>query len=145
MSTSGPDADSLLDRASGRGLGSLARQGVGGWFLALSASFITGTQAVFDVLIIPIQAFTDAIGRLIEAIFGSPADIVIAGADASADSIGPGGEWAIGPFSFAIGVGSVLLAGLLIARYLQEDETSDLLPFTFSDFPGVGVEEDEES
>lgn len=139
-------ATDFLDRAYGSDLGSIAKRGVGGWFLALAASFITGTQAVFDVLIVPINAFTDAIGDIIEAIFGSPAQIVLAGADSAAQSVGPGGEWAIGPFSFAIGVGSVLLAGVLISRYLEDTETSDLLPFTFTDVPTgfIGVEEDPE-
>lgn len=141
-----PTAESLLDRASntlkgGGTLGDVAAEGIGGFVLAVATGFISGFLTLADLFIKPMNALIGGIQGGIEAIF-SWTMIVLSGAEASAASVAPGATFDIGPFTFALALVAVLLGGWVIARYLIEEETSDLIPFSFIDFPFVGQEEE---
>lgn len=134
-------ASELLDRAKNADdLGSLAQQGIGGILLALATGVITGFLSLADIVIKPANAFAESLARLTVAIFGSPARIIIAGAQESARSLSAG--FAVGPFTFALGVGSVLLAIYVVGRFRGEDETGNLIPGLPFDIPFLGQEEE---
>jgi hypothetical protein len=119
-------------------------QGIGAVFLALGTALASGVLTVADVLIVPLQALTTAAGELIGALFGGAADIIGVGALSTALSIGPGGLFNLGPFTFALGIGAVLLALYLVTAYLSEGPTGNAVPGLPFDVPTPGFEGPEE-
>lgn len=131
----------LLDRAKGRDLESLMRQGVGGILLAFATGIISGVLSVADVVIKPVDALATALADLTIAIFGSPAQIVIAGAEETARSLT--GAWSLGPLTFAMGIAAVLAGLWVISVYRDEEDTGNLIPGLPFDVPFVGEEEED--
>lgn len=113
-------------------------------FLPIAAFFVqaaNAVEAISNVVISPVGAFAEGVVSVVESLFGTgPASgisgIIEAGADATATDIGIFG---IGGFPISLGI--IFAGGFIIAWYLQRDETSDLIPFTFTDIPFVGTEE----
>jgi len=111
--------------------------------IAFMLQFANALEAVLDLFIVPVRSLLDGIDALLGALFGS-------GATGAADVISAGAQETIrslrdGPFSvlsFNVGVIVVLLSGVIIAYYLQRESTSDLVPFTFTDFPIIGTDEE---
>lgn len=131
----------LLDRAKAADdLAGLIKQGTGGTLLALATGLISGVLSVTDVVVKPMDALAEALGDLTMAIFGSPAMIIEAGALETAESIR--GPFGMGPFTFAVGIGSVLLGVYLVAAYRKEGETGNLIPGLPFDVPFVGQDEE---
>jgi len=138
MATSASD---LFNRArSAQDLQSLLKQGIGGSILAVFFGVTSGVLSLADVVIKPMNALGTAIADLTTAIFGGPAEIVLAGVEATAQSIL--GPFNLGPFSFALGIGSVLAGLYLIGRYRGEDETGNFLVGLPIDIPFIGQEEE---
>lgn len=130
----------LLDRAQGKDLGELLRQGFGGVLLALATASISGILSIADLVIKPADAFANALAQLTIAAFGSPARIIIAGANETVRSIT--GPFGVGPLTFALGIAAVLAGLWVIGQYRQETETGNLilgLPF---DVPFIGQNEE---
>ena len=48
-----------------------------------------------------------------------------------------------GVFSLPAGVAIILASGAMVAYYLEQESTSDLIPFSFTDFPLLGANEEE--
>jgi hypothetical protein len=151
MSASGAGGDrvrSLFDRAANAdSLGGVIFQGIGAILLAIGTAVASGVLTVADVVIVPVQALTNAAAALVGAIFGGAAFIIDAGALSTGISIGPGGQFALGPFSFALGVGAVLLALFVVNAYVSDDRTGNIIPGVPFDVPTPGFqgpEEDEE-
>ncbi len=71
-----------------------------------------------------------------------PAEIVLAGVEASAQSIL--GPFNVGPFSFALAIISVLLGLLVLAYYRDEEPTGNLIPGLPTDVPFIGETEEGE-
>jgi len=138
----------LFDRASSaNSLGEVIFTGLGAVLLAIGTAIASGVLAVADVVIVPLSSLTSAAGDLIDAIFGGAATIINFGAISTALSIGPGGMFNLGPFSFALGIGAVLLALFLVQRYLAEPETGNFaigVPFDVPTPGFQGPEEDRE-
>lgn len=101
-----------------------------------------GIGTILDVFIVPVRAVINGVGHLMLSILLGAADIVAAGAGTSAESLRVGILTALGPLTFPIGVGTILLTAYLMEAYLSQEPTSDFIPFTFTDFPFVGAEED---
>lgn len=151
MSASGAGGSrvtALFDRAANaNSLAGIIFQGIGAVFLAIGTAIASGILTVADVVIIPLTALTNAAGDLVNAIFGGSAQIIQFGALASAISIGPNGLFNLGPFSFVLGVGVVLLALYVVTAYLSEDATGNFVPGIPFDIPTpgfLGPEEEEE-
>lgn len=138
MSTQ-PSADSLLNRAKGRSITSISKQGIGAWLLSVSASFIAGTQSLTRLLLFPIDILIRISDAIADAIILSPLGVVIAGSEASARSVAR--------FEFLglpLGTVIVLFTFAIVALYLRQPWSSDFLPGTFTDFLGIGTEESDD-
>ena len=144
----GPRVQQLFEDAANAGsLGGVIFRGIGGILLAVGTAIASGVLSIADVVIVPLNALTSAAGQLIDAIFGGAAQIIDFGALASALSIGPGGMFNLGPFSFALGIGAVLLGFYILVAYLSEEPTGNFVPGIPFDIPTpgfTGPEEDEE-
>lgn len=130
----------LLSKARGRSLESLIRQGLGGALLGVATMVISGVISAGEVVTKPLDALGVALSDLTMAIFGAPADILIAGADESARSLGAG--WSLGPFTFAFAVVAVLAALWIVGRYRDEEETGNIVPGLPFDVPFIGESEE---
>lgn len=141
MATSAQD---LFDRAKNAAdLQSLLKQGIGGSILAVFFGLTSGILSLADVVIKPVDALATALGDLTTAIFGGPAQIVLAGVQATAESIL--GPFNLGPLSFALSIAAVLAGLWVLSRYRDEEDTGNLIPGLPFDAPVVGeVEEDED-
>ena len=112
-------------------------------FLPIAAFFIqaaNAVEAISNVFIDPLAAFADGLGGIVTALLGDgAADIIRAGAEASQTDISVFG---IGGFPVALGV--ALSGAFVLSWYLSRQDTSDTIPFSFTDIPFIGVEEDPE-
>lgn len=145
----GSRVSDLFDRAaSADSLAEIIFTGLGAVFLSLGTAIASGVLTVADVVIVPIATLTNAVGDLIDAIFGGSAQIIDMGAITTALSIGPGSRFDVGPFTFALAVASVLLALYVVTAYLSEEETGNFVPGIPFDIPTpgfTGPEEDKET
>ncbi|WP_226010525.1 hypothetical protein [Halomicrobium salinisoli] len=139
----------LFQRAADAGsLGGVIFEGIGAVLLAVGTALASGVLTIADVLIVPLSALTGAVGDLIDAIFGGAAQIIDIGALATALSIGPGGMFNLGPLTFALAIGSVLLGLYVVVAYLSEEPTGNFFPGIPFDIPTpgfTGPEEDEDT
>lgn len=143
----GPRVRRLFERAlKADSIGAVIFQVIGTAFFAVGTAIASGILTIADVVIIPLQALTAAVGSLIAAIFGGAASIINLGAIASALSIGPGGRFA-SPISYILAIGIVLGALYLVRAYTSEEPTSNFFPGVPFDPPTPGLldpEEDDE-
>ena len=112
------------------------------FILPIAAFFFQMTDLIdagFGVLIDPLTAFASALVDIVDQIIGGPADIVGAGVEATSGDIS-----VLGLFAFPGSLAIALAGGFVVALFLSADITSDTLPFSFTDLPGLGVDEDEE-
>jgi len=144
----GPRVQRLFDRArNADSLGGLIFQGLGAISLAIGSALASGVLTIADVVIIPLSALANAAGQLVDAIFGGAAFIIQIGAQSTGISIGPEGMFNLGPFTFALGVGAVLLALYIVTAYISEEPTGNFVPGIPFDIPTpgfTGPEEDDE-
>ena len=108
-------------------------------FLPIAAFFVqaaNAVEAISNVIIDPLGAFGTGLGSIVNSILGGTANIVSSGSAASASDVPLFG---IGAFPVALGI--AFGSAFIIANYLQQPETSDLIPLSFTDIPGLGVEE----
>lgn len=130
----------LLDRAEGRSITGITKQGFGAWLLSISTSAILGVQTVTDFLLFPFTLFIEISDQVMDALILSPLTIVITGSQTSAEAIS---EFSI--FGLPLGTAIVLATFAIIAWYVRRPSTSDLIPGTFTDFGGglIGTDEEE--
>jgi len=142
----GPRVQRLFERASSAdSIGEVIFTGIGGILLALGTALASGVLTVADIFIVPANAFIQATGELVSALFGGAADIINLGGIASALSIGPGGLFA-SPISFVIGIAVVLLGFYVLIAFISEEETTNFFPLIGSgfDLPSPGFIDAEE-
>ncbi len=136
-------ASELFDRArSAADLQGLLKQGIGGSILAVFFGITSGILSLADVVIKPVDALGAALGDLTTAIFGGPAEIVLAGVQSTVDSIV--GPFNVGPLSFALSIAAVLAGLMVVAWYRDEPDTGNLLIGLPIDIPFIGEEEEGE-
>jgi len=143
VSTS-PSATDLFDRAAEAGdLGSVVFRGLGGFLLSIAYAVTQGAVTAAEIFLIPGQALASSLGDLVVAFFGEgAAGIVEAGAEATQTSLQ--GQYSVGPLTFALAIGSVLLGLYVIAQYRDEEDTGNLIPGLPFDVPFIGEEEEDE-
>lgn len=134
-------ATEWMNMASGKSWTAIAKQGIGGWLLALLGSIITGTESVFQVLITPLNALADVAGDIVRSFGGAPAELVAAGARISSNALE---KWGL----LAILAGAVLAMATyyIVTQYLQLEATPDWIPlWGVPDLPTdwLGADEDE--
>lgn len=134
------DAMTLINQAEGKSLTKVARNGLGGYLLALATSAISGTQQIFDLLILPLEMLMSVGREAVDGLILAQIGVVEAGAQTTASELG-----AFGFLAQPAGVALTLGTFLIIAYYLRREETSDLVPGIFIDppIPFVGVQEDD--
>jgi len=130
----------LLDRAKGRSITGITKQGFGAWLLSVSTSAILGVQTVTDFLLFPFVLFTEISDQVMDAFVLAPLTIIITGSETSAQAVS---EFSI--FGLPLGTAIVLVTFAMVALYVRRPETSDLIPGTFTDFGGslIGTDEEE--
>jgi hypothetical protein len=109
-------------------------------FLPIAAFFVqaaNAVEAISRVVIDPVDALATGVQSFVISLLGGSADIVQSGADTTAADVSVFG---IGAFPIALGI--VFVSAFILANYLEREESSDLIPFTFTDIPLVGVDED---
>jgi hypothetical protein len=114
------------------------------FFLPIAAFFVQSANAVeafSRILIDPAVAFASGVQSIVFSLLGGPdstgiSGVIEAGSSATAGDINVFGFFAL-PVSLVIVFGS----GAIIALYLRRQSTADLIPFTFTDIPLLGVEE----
>jgi len=132
-----PKPLTLLNRAEDRTLKSITQQGIGAWILTVSTSTILGFQAIVELFFLtPADVITTIIDNVAMALIIKPLSVVITGSETSAEAISNTYIFGL-PLSVVVVLGSFML----IALYLRERQTSDLIPGTFTDFLG-GTEEE---
>lgn len=135
----------LIDRAKQYpNLGALIFGGLGGAILAFFEEIIQFIQAIFGFVVDPLVVFTGQLGNIIIAFVGGAARIIFQGSATTISSIAPGGSFALGPFTFAEAIGAAALGLMVMAAVLALSPTSNLIPFSFTDYFGIGVDEGEE-
>jgi hypothetical protein len=149
MSASGGAGGSRVRRlfrqaADAGSLGAVLFRGIGATLLAVGTALASGVLTIADVIIVPLSALTDAASALVGAIFGGAAFIIESGAAATGISIGPGGTFNLGPLTFALGIGAVLLALYLVTAYVSEEPTGNFVPGIPFDAPTPGLDGPEE-
>ena len=111
-------------------------------FLPIAAFFVQAANAVealSRIVIDPAIAFGAGVGDLVNSIFGGSVNILDAGSSATVADIS---FFGIGGFPIALGV--VFIAAYGLARYTDQEETGNLLPFVPFDVPFIGNDEEGE-
>lgn len=146
MSASGRDGLSFIQRASATwdSVGAAAQGGIIGVISAGFALFIEFWGAIADTIIVPLSRMGPLLAGILDAFIGGAAQIVGQGAVTSARSLVPGSFFAAGPLTFAEGIAAAGLGLLVMAWILGRGPTSDTIPFSFTDIPFLGVDEEEE-
>ncbi|VTT86105.1 hypothetical protein DM2_2143 [Halorubrum sp. DM2] len=120
-------------------LGTLLQGAIFGTLVSVFTGGVNLIQSIFNLVVSPIDATTEATIATIDATVIEPLGIIIAGAQASAASV----ESQFGVFAFLVGLVIVLGGFLVIVQFLQEDETPDTFVVPgFPDIPFIGVEEE---
>lgn len=107
--------------------------------IALALQLANVLEAVLNLFIIPLNSLISGVGELIGAILGGGARIVGAGAAGSAGQVELFGILAF-PLAIAIALG----AAAVYAWYTDLEFTSDLIPFTSTDWWIIGNDEEGE-
>ena len=123
-------------------IGGAVAGGIMGAFTGFFSGLIDTIQAIFNLFVLPIDELGTQVANFLGALVGGGADIITQGAVTTQQAIAPGQSWAVGPLTFAFGVVSAAAGWYVFARVLAADATSDLLPFTGTDVPGVGANEE---
>lgn len=125
-------------------IGAAVAGGIMGLFTGFFAGLIDVVTSIFGLITQPLDVLGIEVGNFLGALVGGAADIVTQGAVTTQQAIAPGQTWAVGPLTFAFGVVAAAAGWYVFARVLAADATSDLLPFTGTDVPGVGANEESE-
>lgn len=142
MSASGsgiPSTTDLLDRARGRGLTGIAKQGLGSWLLAIVTAGVAGLQSILQLLLVPVDLLVSLFDASVSAFFLRPFGIVEAGAATTEQAVSE-----FGIFGLIVAVGVVLGTIYLIIQYLNQQDTTDVpIPGATVDLiPFVGADEE---
>lgn len=112
--------------------------------IAFFAQLADLTEAIFDLVITPLETLADGSDALITNLIGSGDGTGAAGIIADGVSATSGDISLFGIVGFPASILIALGGLILVAVFLSRDETSDILPGTFTDLPIIGVDEDEE-
>lgn len=118
---------------SGWGIDKFFKTGIG---LTIVGLFV-GIQRVFDAIITfvvtPLSRGAEAVAALFVGIVEEPVGILESGAETTAAEIAAVWTGWLGPFAFPVAVASVLAGLYLLSIYLEDRQTSDIFPGSFTD------------
>lgn len=95
---------------------------------AIGAALVNGIFSLQELVTIPLNALATSAGAIVEAFFGGAAFIVQSGAAATGLSVGPGGLFDLGPLGFGLAIGAALLGFYILAQFLSQAETGNVVP-----------------
>jgi hypothetical protein len=95
-------------------------------------------EAIFDLFIVPINTLISGIAEFLGSLFGGIAQVLSAGAAGTAQNVQ---QWFV--LSLPVAVAVVVLVAMIFAWYTDQDFTSDLIPFTSTDVPFIGNDEED--
>ncbi|WP_254841141.1 hypothetical protein [Natronomonas marina] len=146
MSASGDDGLGIIAFANKRfeSPSSAVLASLTGAIVALGAAFIDFWTAVADVIIVPLSAMGELLAGVLQAFIGGGASIIGQGAATTVQSLVPGSIFALGPLTFAEGIAAAGAGILVMTWILSREVTSDTIPFSATDIPFLGVDEDDE-
>jgi hypothetical protein len=146
MSAKSPSSDlestgttSLFNWASDRltmdnwAIGDFLKAGLGLTIVGIFAGVMDVFNAIITFFTDPLTSAGSSIASLFSGLVGEPADILVRGAQTTADGIASTFTGFLGPLAFPAAVGSVLVGLYLVTIYLSEQDTSDLFPGSFTD------------
>lgn len=111
--------------------------GIAGTMVVIFASIATGIESVFSVFTEPLYALAAELASLIAAYI--PDELMTAAVQSSASAVDQFGVWAYPIGMIVMAVGLLILSGLL-----SMEITSNLVPFSTTDWPIIGADEEEE-
>jgi len=94
-------------------------------------------EALFNVFILPTNALVSGIVGFLTALFDGVARVIAAGARGST------GVQQFSLLGLPLALFIVVLTAMVLAWYTDQEFTSDLIPFTASDFPIIGNDEEQ--
>jgi len=126
------------------GLSGALVSGVGGVIAAVFISMVWVIEGIRSLLVDPILGLVGNVGDLTDALFGGVIRILNQTATTAVLSVAPGQTWAIGPFTWLLGVAVFGISLYMLSQILALAPTSNLVPGTFTDYPIIGVDERQE-
>jgi len=123
-------------------IGGAFRSAAGGILAALGIAVIAFIDVWQSLFTDPISAIIDGSVGVLNGLIGGTARILIQGATTAVQSLAPGATWAIGPLTFLMAIVLMGAAMYIFAQILQVPATSDMIPFSSTDVPFLGAEEE---
>jgi hypothetical protein len=123
---------------NGWGIGKFVKSGIGLIISGVVLQAYDFLSATVGFLTNPLETAGQAASTLFEALVSAPASIVTTGADQSAEGIDSFFVGILGPFAFPVGVASVIGGLWVLSFYLEDRQTSDLVPGTFTNYSMPG-------
>lgn len=134
MSASDTDPLALIRLAEDKSLTEIARQGIGGYLLALSLAFISTVQAVIDFLLLPFTLGIDVGTAAVEQLIIRPLNLTDFGLFVSAQELPTFGIFAL-PISSGLALFTIgIFIGFLALSFTGADPTSLVLDNPIVDF-----------
>lgn len=131
----------------GGSLGTLLQGAIFGTIVSFATGGVNLIQSAFGLVIAPLDALASSVTQFVDSAILAPLGIIETTAEASATATAS----EFGPFAILVGTGLVLGSFWLITQFLQERETSDVVPIPgFADAPEIpglplGVTEENET
>lgn len=135
----------LISRARNFGsIGAIITAAVGGIMLAIPQEAIRAFQALVSVFVEPVQSLAGGAAGIVTAFLGGISSIIRQGAETTVATLAPQATWAVGPLTFGFSVAAAGGGLFVMALLLEQGPTSDAIPGTFTDFPLIGTDEEDE-
>lgn len=123
----------LIEEADGRKLGATVIAVVISYVLAIGQGVNSMINTAFDLFVDPLGAVIDGATGFVNELWGGWQDILRQGAKTAVASIEPGATWAVGPFTQALSLISVVVSLYILAKVMASPFTSNLVPGTLVD------------
>lgn len=123
----------LIEKADGKTIGGAAVTVVVSFIYATGQGINSMVNTGFDLFVDPLGAVIDGSVGVVEELWGGWQDILRQGAKTAVTSIEPGATWAVGPFTQALSLISVVVSLYILAKVMSSPITSNLVPGTLVD------------
>lgn len=115
------------------GIGDFLKAGIGLTVVGVFTGVMDILDAIIDFITTPLKAAGGAVANLFVGLVGEPVTILEKTAEGTGDAITTTMTGWLGPLAFPVGVASVLAALYLVSIYLEDRQTSDMFPGSFTD------------